>query len=255
MAVPAPLAVTVPSAPTVATPLLELLQVIPLLLALSGFTVAVSFAVSPSVSSKEVLSRLIPVTFTTAAVTVTVQLAVLPPSAVVTVMVAVPGATAVTLPFSSTVAIFPSLVVHFTALLAALLGATVAVRVSLPPAVRAKVFLFSVTPVTGMPETVTLQLAVLPPSSVVAVMVAVPAATAVTLPFSSTVAIFWSLVVHFTALLVAFSGATVAVRVSVLPTVRDNSVLFRVTPVTGTWETAPTDSVPVGKLPALMESK
>ena len=75
-------------------------------------------------------------------------------------------------------------------------------------------------------------------------MVAAPSLTAVTLPSPSTVAIFLSLVVHFTALLPALSGATVAVRVSVAPTARVSSALSRVTPVTGTWDTAPTDWLP-----------
>jgi len=77
--------------------------------------------------------------------------AVLPPSAVVTVIVAEPAATAVTTPFA-TVATAASLVDHVTALFVALAGATVAVRVSeLPslPTFRVRVLLLSVTPVTG----------------------------------------------------------------------------------------------------------
>ena len=57
--------------------------------------------------------------------TVTVQDAVLPPSFVVTVMVAVPAATAVTLPFASTVATAVLLEVNVTVLLVALSGFTV----------------------------------------------------------------------------------------------------------------------------------
>ena len=55
-----------------------------------------------------------------------------------------------------------------------------------------------------------MQVAVLLPSSVVTVIVAVPFATAVTFPFASTVATFASLVLKFTFLFVAFAGATVA---------------------------------------------
>ena len=55
------------------------------------------------------------------------------------------------------------------------------------------------------------QIAVKPPSSVVAVMVQVPFPTAVTFPFASTVATFGSLDVQMTFLLTALSGATVAV--------------------------------------------
>ena len=59
--------------------------------------------------------------------------------------------------------------------------------------------------------TVTSQVAVFPPSSVVAVMVAVPTFTAVTLPCSSTVATFSLSDVQVTFLLVVFGGLIVAV--------------------------------------------
>ena len=65
------------------------------------------------------------------AVTVTLHVAVLLPSAVVTVIVVFPGATAETLPSWSTVAISGLLVDHETALLSALLGCTVAVNCSI----------------------------------------------------------------------------------------------------------------------------
>ena len=71
--------------------------------------------------------------------------------------------------------------------------------------------------------TVTWQVAVLLPSAVVTVMVAVPAFTAVTLPLS-TVATEVSEDFHVTALLVAFAGATVAVKVVVLPSSKDTAV-------------------------------
>lgn len=60
--------------------------------------------------------------------------------------------------------------------------------------------------------------AVLPPSSVVAVIVAVPVPTAVTTPFSSTVATLSSLEEYVTFLLVAFSGKMVGTSLSVSPT-------------------------------------
>ena len=73
------------------------------------------------------------------AVTVTTHVAVLPPSTVVTVMVAVPAPTGVTLP-SATVATAGLSLVHVTALLVALSGDTVAVRVfASPPTVSARV--------------------------------------------------------------------------------------------------------------------
>ena len=82
-------------------------------------------------------------------VTVTVQVAVFPPSSVVTVMVAVPALLAVTVPSVSTVATLVSLLAQVTFLLVALSGVMVAVRASVSPSVRLKVVLSSVTPVTG----------------------------------------------------------------------------------------------------------
>ena len=71
-----------------------------------------------------------PVTATLAFDTVTVQVAVLFPA--FAVIVAVPAATAVTLP-PLTVAIFVLLLLHVTVLSVALLGLTVAVSVVLSP--------------------------------------------------------------------------------------------------------------------------
>ena len=151
-------------------------------------------------------------------------------------MVAVPAPTGVTLP-SATVATAGLSLVHVTALLVALSGDTVAVRVfASPPTVSARVVGARVTPVTAMVPafavTVTVHVAVLPPSTVVTVMVAVPAPTGVTLP-STTVTTEGLSLVHVTALLVALSGNTVAVRVFASPpTVSARVVGSRVTPVT-----------------------
>ena len=66
---------------------------------------------------------------------------------------------------------------------------------------------------------------------VVAVMVAVPSATAVTFPWTGvTVAMAVSVDANCTDLSSASEGKTVADRVSVAPTSRDNVVLFNVTP-------------------------
>ena len=70
------------------------------------------------------------------------------------------------------------------------------------------------------------------PSVVITVIVAVPAAFAVTTPLEDTVATVVLLEDHVTDLSVAFVGNTVAVKVSVSPTVIDIDVLFRLTPVT-----------------------
>ena len=78
----------------------------------------------------------------------------------------------------------------------------------------------------------TSQVAVLPPSAVVTVIVARPAFNAVTLP-SDTEATVLSLDDQVTFLLVALSGLTVAVKVSSSPSVRVAEVLSNATPVTG----------------------
>ncbi len=63
-------------------------------------------------------------------------------------------------------------------------------------------------------------------------MVAVPAETAVTLPWTGvTVATAASLEEYVTVLSLAFSGLTVAVNISEAPISRDNVSLFNVTPV------------------------
>jgi hypothetical protein len=82
-------------------------------------------------------------------VTVTAHVAVLPPSAVVTVIVAVPAAIGVTTP-PATVAIFALLVDQVTFLFAASEGATVAVIVPVaPPAVNVIVVGVTVIALTG----------------------------------------------------------------------------------------------------------
>ena len=81
--------------------------------------------------------------------------------------------------------------------------------------------------------TVTSQVAVTSlPSLAVTVMVAVPGATAVTVPLA-TVTTLALLVVHVTLLSVALSGMTVAVSVSLLPTVSVVLFLLSDMPFTG----------------------
>ena len=65
--------------------------------------------------------------------------------------------------------------------------------------------------------TVTEQVAFLPVSFVVQVIIAVPFETPVTTPFESTFATFVLLDFHLSFLLLAFSGSTVATRVYFLP--------------------------------------
>jgi len=82
-------------------------------------------------------------------VTVTAQVAVFLPSVVVTVMVAAPTALAFTSPLLLTVALVVSLLAHVTVVSVALSGATVAVRVAVPPTLSERVVGLSVTPVTA----------------------------------------------------------------------------------------------------------
>jgi hypothetical protein len=80
--------------------------------------------------------------------------------------------------------------------------------------------------------TVTLQIAVFPPSAVVAVIVVLPAAIAVTNPLLFTVATAALLEVQLTFLFVAFEGLTVAVSCVVPFTDSVAVVGVNVTPVT-----------------------
>jgi hypothetical protein len=234
VAVPADLASTFPPSDTVATEELLVVQLTVLFVALLGLTVAVRVSDPPAVRERLVLFRLTLVTGTAAAATVTAQVAFLFPSDVVTVIVAVPADTAVTVP-SSTVATLELLVVQLTVLFVALLGLTVSVRVSDPPAVKERLVLLRLTLVTGTAAatTVKAQVAVLFPSTVVTVIVAVPTDTAVTVPLD-TVATAELLVAQFTFLFVASPGLTVALRVPFPPTARERLVLFRLTPLTET---------------------
>jgi hypothetical protein len=180
------------------------------------------------------LFRLTPVTFITAGDTVIVHDAVKPPSAVVTVIVAIPAATAVTNPLEDTIALLPSEVLHVTFWFVAFAGAMVAVSCSVPPTEIVVVDLFRLTPVTFITagDTVIVHDAVKPPSAVVTVIVADPAETPVTSPLAFTVAFAESLLVHIRVWLVAPVGAIVAVSCSVPPTATDVDVLLRVTPIT-----------------------
>jgi hypothetical protein len=229
-AVPAPIAVTLPVLSTVATLVLELVQVTFLFVALEGAIVALSISELPTLKASALLDRETPVTGT---VTVTVQEAVLDPSSVLTVIVAVPAPIAVTFPALLTVATFVLELVQVIFLFVALDGATVALSVSELPTLKASALLDGETPVTGT-VTVTVQEAVLDPSVVLTVMVAVPAPIAVTFPALSTVATLVLELVQATVLSAALDGETVAVNVELLPTVIAKAVLDRVTPVTAT---------------------
>ena len=165
------------------------------------------------------MSRVTSATGYTFALTVIVHVAVLLPSSVVTVIVVDPAFRAVTLPLD-TVATEVLLLFQLTFLLVALLGLIVAVRVYSSPSVISWEVLSRVTPVTGytFALTVTSHIAVLPPSSVVTIIIAEPALTAVTLPLD-TVATEVLLLFQLTFLLVALLGLIVAVKVNSSPSV------------------------------------
>ena len=117
-------------------------------------------------------------------ITVTSQLAVKSPSTVVTVIVAVPEECAVTIPVSAlTLAIELLLDDHLTSVISASEGLMKATSFSSIPTLRVRTEWFTVTPVTAE-LTVTIQLAE-QPLVLVTVIVAIPAPTAVTLPFTT----------------------------------------------------------------------
>jgi hypothetical protein len=214
-------AVTRPVLLTVATDVLLLLHVTLLLVALLGVTVADSCRVWPLlVNVADVWLRVMPVAGT-GMFTVTVQVVVLfEPSAVVAVIVTMPPDTAVTRPVLLTVAMEVSLLVHVTLLLVALLGETVADNCRVwPLLVNVADDWLRVMPVAGTGMfTVTVQVAVLlEPSAVVAVMVALPLATAITKPVLLTVATAELLLLQVTLLLVALLGVMVADNCNVWP--------------------------------------
>jgi hypothetical protein len=182
-AVPALTPVTSPLLPTVATEALLELQLTFWLVAVDGLIVATRSSVPPT--RREVLAFRL--TLLTGTVTVTTQLAVFPPSAVVTVIVVVPPERADTIPLEETEATPETLDCHVTARLLAFDGVNATTNCSVPPAANDSVVLFRLTPVTGT-VTVTVQLAVFPPSAVVTVIRIVPALTPVTVPSLATVA-------------------------------------------------------------------
>ncbi len=112
------------------------------------------------------------------AVTVTLLVAVLPPSSVLTVMAAEPAATPDTTPTALTVATEVLLEDQFTFLLVALAGDTVADKVVVFPLLRVSEVGETLTleTATEVLVTFTVAVAVLAPSCVVTVMVAEPVA-------------------------------------------------------------------------------
>jgi hypothetical protein len=196
------IALTFPAALTVATELLLLLHVTLLFTASEGETLAVKVTSSPAdrtvfAGNETPVGTLL---------TVTLHVAVLPPLAVLTVMVALPFPVPVTFPELSTVAAALLLLLHVTALFDAFAGSIVALSADELPLFSANVVGLSETDVTGISVTVTRVFAVFPPSEVLAVMVALPTCFPVTTPLESTVATEVELLVHVMPLFVAHGG-------------------------------------------------
>jgi hypothetical protein len=233
VALPADMAVTIPPE-TVAMVLLLLLHVTFWLVALEGLMVAVKVSVPPTVRLIDDLLKDTLVTDITELLTVTAQDAFLPPSSVVTVITAFPSALPVITPFV-TVATASLLLSHVTFWLVALEGVKMVVSVSIPPTVSVVLVLFKDTFVTAtsLALTVTAQESFFPPSTVVTVMTATPAALPVITPFV-TDAMVESSLFHLKDLFVALAGVMIAVSVSALPTVSVVLVLLRDTLVTAT---------------------
>ena len=170
--------------------------------------------------------------------TVTLQIAVLLPSAVMTEICVVPSFTPVTTPLCETVAMLGVEDSQVTCLFVASAGSTVALRTSEPPTPRFRLLLFSVTPVTSFfaSVTVTTQEAYLPLSSAAfATMVAFPAFLAVTTPSLETAATPASEDSQVTSLFVALDGESDACSVKFCPVVRLSVLLFSVMPLTATF--------------------
>ena len=133
-------------------------------------------------------------------------------------------------------------VLQLTFLFVALSGFIVTTNVNSSPTFNSFSSVFNVTlstfiisgssgsgSVTSSSFTVTVQVAVFCPSSVVTVISVVPSAIAVTTPLSSTVAIFEFSVLQLTFLFVALSGFIVATNVNSSPTFNSFSSVFNVT--------------------------
>ena len=223
VACPAALPVTTPVDETVATLLLEELHVTDLLVALLGEMVLARLTVLPTLTDVLVGDTLMPVTATVAALTVTVDVAVLFPSFVLQVIVACPTAVPVTTPVEETVATLLFEELHVTDLFVALLGEMVSVKVLVLPTLTDVLVGDTLTLVTatGVVLTVTVDDAVLFPSFVLQVIVACPTALPVTTPEDETVAILLFEELHVTDLLVALLGEMVLARLTVLPTLTD----------------------------------
>lgn len=172
------------------------------------------------------------------------------PSCVVAVIVAEPAATPETNPEAFTVATAGLFELQLTFLFVALAGAVVAASCLVVLITIEKLEGDTLTPVTGILNTVIEAVAVCAPFCVVTVIVALPGDTPVTKPDPSTLATEALLELQLTVLMVAFAGATVAVSCCVAPTLNDAVSGETVTPVTGTMDEVTVTSAVAVKLPS-----
>ena len=202
-------------------------------MAFSGSRVAVIVAFPPATKVTNVGSTYTPMTGTSLAATVSVKISYFPPQEAK--MSTVPALRVVTSPVWLTVAMDSLPEDQVTVLSVASAGRTLAVSlITSPTSIFGISGVMMLTSVTGttLEATVTSQVAVLLPSTVVAVMVAEPSFRAVTSPSSFTVAIVSSEEDQLTILLVAVAGRTVAVRLPFPPSFRERVAGATVTPVT-----------------------
>lgn len=216
-ALPAATAVTRPVEFTVATALLSLVHETCCEALLPTFTVALSCAFCPTVSDDVPGVTLTEFTMAVASIRIFDDVAFLVASNTdVAVMDTDPGDTAVTSPVLLTVAIALLLLVHVTAVDAPPTAVTVAVSCDVVPTINAAGAADSTTDVTaGAMFTVSVALPLLVASNAdVAVIVAVPALTAVTSPACDTVAMAEFDVVQLTAVDAPLSAVTAALSVT-----------------------------------------
>jgi len=163
------------------------------------------------------------------------QVAVLPPSAVVAVIVALPEPTAVTRPVLETVATLWSELDQRTDLFVASEGLIVAVSWELSPAERLMIAWARLTLDTATAAAVLIaQVANLAPSTVVTVIVAVPPPVHETRPALEMVATLSSELDQTTDLFVALAGYTVTVSCELPPAAKPREELSRLTLDTAT---------------------
>lgn len=240
VAVPAAIAVTRPFADTVAIDGALDAHVTtrpPRVFPLASFVIAVIVAVAPT--KRFALVGTVTTDATRTSETVMVAVALFP--SLVAVMIALPADTAATVPLASTVAtpgVFDIQVMKRPLSAIPFASFRTAVMVVADPTTRLAVVGVSVTVATGASETATVALALIP--SLVAVIVALPAPTAVTTPLADTVAIDGALDVHVTTRpdnTVPVASEVTAEIVVVMPTTRVALVGVTTTDATGTAET------------------